>query len=83
MHKNPFYTPTHLLWRDVAAHHEGTQMGLSDSYDGNLRRERGTGREERTVFWTSATLWYCPLDVLRRNLNVTEFTVYAVLDDNG
>jgi hypothetical protein len=40
-------------------------------------------REERTVFWTSATLWYGPLDVLSRNFNVTEFTVDAVLDDNG
>lgn len=40
-------------------------------------------REERTVFWTSATLWYGPLDVLSRNLNITEFTVDAVLKDNG
>lgn len=34
---------SHPLWRDVAAHHEGTQMGLSDGYDGKFRRARGIG----------------------------------------
>jgi len=32
-----------------------------------------------SVFWTSATLWDSPLDILSRNFNVTELTVDAVL----
>ena len=50
---------------------------------GSLDEHEGQDEKQRTVFWTSATLWYGPLDVLRRNFNVTEFTVYAVLNNNG
>jgi hypothetical protein len=57
-------------------------MGLSNSCNGNMRPGRGhKGRKERTIFWTSATLWDSPLDILRRNFNVTELTVDAILDN--
>jgi len=59
-------------------------MGSSNSCGGNLRPRRGhKGIEGRTIFWTSATLWDSPLDILGRNFNVTELTVDAVLDDDG
>ena len=50
-------------------------MGHSDKHRGR--------KEERTIFWTSATFWDRPLDILRRNFNITQFTVDAVLDDDG
>ena len=58
-------------------------MGLSNSCDGNMRPGRGTKEGERTIFWTSATFWDSPLDILRRNFNVTELTVDAVLDNHN
>jgi hypothetical protein len=59
-------------------------MGLGNSCGGNMRPRRGTKEgQERTIFWTSATLWDSPLDILRRNFNVTELTVDAVLDNDS
>jgi hypothetical protein len=67
-----------------AIRHRSRDMGLSNSCDGNMRLGRGhKGRKERTIFWTSATLWDSPLDILRRNFDVTELTVDAVLDNDS
>ncbi|KAF8273581.1 hypothetical protein EI94DRAFT_1715321 [Lactarius quietus] len=46
MHKNLFYTPTHSgeTW------HEGTQIGLSDGYDGKFRRARGPDEKNELYF---------------------------------
>ena len=48
-----------------------------------MRRRGDRVRGGRTIFWTSATFWHSPLDILSRNFNITELTVDAVLDDNG